>query len=368
MEIIIALVVGVFLASAFFMYFKKKDQEKIGEIVNDSINKAYSEALNKATKNLIMQSAEKLDSEKKEIKTDLSNKNQMFEKLVSRMQEELDRSNKKLDDYQNKSNGMFGQIQETIKDTTGKVDDLRVTTEGLKSVLSNNQLRGQFGEQVAENLLKMAGFTRGVDYEYNKAQDSASSRPDFTVFLPDKVKINIDSKFPYQNLQKVSETQDKHQKNEFMKKFETDIKNKIKQVTTREYINPDDNTVDFVILFIPNEMIFSYIYDQMNDIWVDAMKKKVIFAGPFSFTAILRMVKQAYDNFNFQKNIRQIISYIKNFQMEFEKYNEEFKKIGDRITSLDKQFHEVDSTRSNKLIRIVDKIRIESKQEEKLIE
>lgn len=73
--------------------------------------------------------------------------------------------------------------------------------------------------------------------------------------------------------------------------FEKDVKEKIKQVTTRDYINPTDKTVDFVILFIPNEMIFSYIYEKMSEVSEEAMASRVILAGPFSFTAILRMVK-----------------------------------------------------------------------------
>jgi len=87
----------------------------------------------------------------------------------------------------------------------------------------------------------------------------------------------------------------------------------------------------------------------------------VVMTGPFSFTAILRMVKQAYENFRFQKNIQGIITQIKIFDTEFEKYNEEFVKIGDRIESLHKQYDEVSNTRTKKLQKVIDKIRIEDK-------
>src|SRR5690606_28364329 len=111
-------------------------------------------------------------------------------------------------------------------------DQLSVSTESLKKTLSNNQLRGQFGEQVADELLKMAGFVRGVDYEFNKEQKGSETRPDFCVFLPDGTRINVDSKFPYANLQKGIETEDLDQRKEFLRAFERDVKEKIKQVTT----------------------------------------------------------------------------------------------------------------------------------------
>jgi len=112
-------------------------------------------------------------------------------------------------------------------------------------------------------------------------------------------------------------------------------------------------------MFIPNEMIFSYIYEKMNDLWVEAMKQKVVLAGPFSFTAILRLVRQAYDNFRYQKNVQKIIGYIKNFEIEFSKYNEEFLKIGERIESLTKQYNLVNTTRANQLSKTIEKIKLE---------
>lgn len=225
-------------------------------------------------------------------------------------------------------------------------------------MLSNNQLRGQFGEQVADDLLKMAGFVNGVDYNSNKGQEGSGNRPDFTVFLPDGVKINVDAKFPYANLQKYIETEDKEAQKNHLKSFENDIKDKIKQVTTRDYINPEDNTVDFVILFIPNEMIFSFIYEKMNNVWTEAMQKKVVFVGPFSFSATLRLIRQSYANFKIQNNVHKIVTFIKEFEKEFEKYNEEFVLIGDRISSLTKQYDKVDSTRTRALTKTIDKIKL----------
>ncbi|PJE66919.1 hypothetical protein COU93_01650, partial [Candidatus Shapirobacteria bacterium CG10_big_fil_rev_8_21_14_0_10_36_6] len=144
-----------------------------------------------------------------------------------------------------------------------------------------------------------------------------------------------------------------------LKLFEQDIKKKISDVSSRNYINPEENTVDFVIVFIPNEMIFSFIYEKFPHILQEAFNKKIVFAGPFSFTAILRMINTAYDNFRFQKNVQGIITQIKIFGTEFEKFNEEFDTFGDRITSLQTQYEKVAVTRTKKLQKVMDKINIE---------
>jgi len=317
--------------------------------------------LSKAIDTLITVANQKLGEQKQVIQTDLSNKKDSIEKMIKQVMDELTAHQNKLETVEKERVGSFTNLRDAIENNLKITKELSITTEGLKRVLSNNQQRGAFGEKVAEDLLKMSGFVIGTDY--TKQETTGESRPDFTLYLPDKTKINIDSKFPYTNIVNMSETADNDEKNRFKKLFEQDIKKKINDVTSRNYINPEDNTVDFVVLFIPNEMIFSFIYESFPDVWQDALNRKVVMTGPFSFTAILRMVKQAYENFRFQKNIQGIITQIKIFDTEFEKYNEEFIKIGERIESLSKQYNTVSVTRTKQLTKIIDKIKLESPDE-----
>lgn len=350
-DLIIGLGIGLAVAVIVAILLKKrgKSDEVISKELEQKVSEMFPKVLEGAMKQLITMNDQKLGAEKKEIKTDLDNKREMISRMV-------DEVSKKMTENQRTAQSILQQL----KDHEMITKELRITTDGLRKVLTNNQLRGQFGEQVAEDLLKMSGFVKGLDFEHNKAQSSSTSRPDFAIFLPDRTRINVDVKFPYANLQKVAESEDESTRNQYMKLFEQDVKKKINEVSSRDYINPADKTVDFVILFVPNEMIFSYIYDKMNDIWRDGMKRKVIFAGPFSFTAILRMIRQAHDNFRYQENIHTIVSYIQQFEKQFELYTEEFGKLGSQLETVQKTYQRVDSTRTKQLEKIVDKIRLES--------
>jgi len=329
------------------------------EILKQKINEVFPEVLKNATEQLITMADQKLDAKKQVIDTDVASKKTAIEELIKNLKDELKNRDDKLSDAEKARISSFSELKTELENQRRISEQLTVTTDNLKKVLSNNQLRGQFGEQVADDLLKMSGFVNGVDYNANKGQEGSGNRPDFTVFLPDGVKINIDAKFPYANLQKYIETEDKEAQKNYLKSFEADIKDKIKQVSTRDYINPEDNTVDFVILFIPNEMIFSFIYEKMNSVWAEAMQKKVVFVGPFSFSATLRLIRQSYANFKIQKNVNKIVTLIKEFEKEYEKYNEEFVLIGDRIASLSKQYDKVDSTRTRALTKTIEKIKLE---------
>lgn len=354
--LIIGLLLGFAVSFISIHLLKRQSSDNLSKQLESKIVEMFPKLLHSANQQLITMADQKLGAEKQEIKTDLWNKKTAIDETVKKLLTELEKNNKRMEDLDRERVGSFRELKAEIENNRKLTEQLSVTTEGLKKVLSNNQLRGQFGEQVAEDLLRMCGFVNGIDYVYNKNLKLNESRPDFTVLLPDGVKINIDVKFPYINLQKMVEANDKSVKEDYLKAFERDVKEKIKQVTTREYINSTDNTVDFVILFIPNEMIFSYIYEKMNDLWADGMKKKVIFAGPFNFTAILRLIRQSYANFKIAKDIHKIIAAIKLFEDEFLKYNLEFEKIGERIDSLSAQFESVDRTRTRKLLNVVEKI------------
>ena len=222
---------------------------------------------------------------------------------------------------------------------------------------------------MAENLLKVAGFVKGVNYDGNLSQETNANRPDFTIYLPDKSKVNIDVKFPYQSLVKFQGVEDELEKKKYFSKFKTDVKQKIKQITTRDYINPEEKTLDFVILFVPNEMIFSVINDRLYDVVEEANQKKVAMVGPISFITFLRMVHQSYDNFKIQEDLRRVVGLIGKFKQEFAKYNVEFDKLGNKITSASTQYNTLAGTRTRKLLKVVEQIeeekRIEKEKEDK---
>lgn len=369
MDLVFALVGGLILGVGIFYFFFKgtgKQKEEISETISKKLNEIMPNILDQANESLVRMADQKLGAESSKSRLDMENKRAEIERLVKVIQEDLKESKKDLEVSEKERINSFSALKNSLDEYKKITEQLSVSTENLKKVLSNNQLRGQFGEQVADDLLKMAGFVVGETY--TRQESEGGSRPDFTIYLPDKTKINVDAKFPYASLQRMTETDDIDAKNRYMKQFETDIKEKIKQVTSREYINPEDKTVDFVILFIPNEMIFSFIYDKMPSIWQDAMEKKVVLAGPFSFTAILRMVKQAYENFRIQGNIYKIVGHVKSVEKEFDKFSEEFDKVGIRIDQLQKQYSDVSNTRINQMKRKMDLVRLEGDgKEEKVL-
>jgi len=312
-----------------------------------------------------------IDEKMKKGEQYLDNKKDLIKELVERINDELNKSQKKIEITEKERIGEFSNLKAILEEHKTVAHELKESTDNLKNILSNNQLRGKYGEEVAENLLKIAGFVKGLNYDGNLSQETNANRPDFTIYLPDKTKINIDAKFPYQSLVKYQEVNDELEKKKYLSQFRTDVKQKIKQVTSRDYINPEEKTLDFVILFVPNEMIFSIICDKLDDVVNEAYQKKVVIAGPFTFTAVLRMIHQSYDNFRIQNDLHRVVRLIGKFKQEFEKYNGEVDNLGKRIKLTVEQYDKVSGVRTRQLTKTVEQIEgekiLENEEKGKLI-
>lgn len=305
----------------------------------------------KFTLQLTKTNEEQRKGSKEEIEAGVKN---LLGEITKGLEKQLEFSRKEVGDLKNQNAAIREQLAMTAKATEG----LQVSTDSLKNLLTNNRLRGEWGEQVAEELLRSAGFVE--NFNYTKQTTTAEGRPDITINLPDGTKLNVDAKFPFNDLLEYQEAKTPAAKKQALAKFNTTIKNKVKEITSKDYINPEANTLDFVVMFIPNEMIFSFIYEKLPDINEYCNKRKVVLAGPFGFTAVLRLVLQAYKNFGYEKNLQEIFGLLSKFQDEYSKFGEHMQRLGNQLATAQKTFHEVEGTRSRKLTKVVDQINLKS--------
>jgi DNA recombination protein RmuC len=265
-------------------------------------------------------------------------------------EKQLESSRREVGDLKNQNSAIREQLINTAKITEG----LQVSTDSLRSLLSNNRLRGEWGEQVAEDLLLAAGFVEKVNFL--KQSTTLEGRPDFTVLLPDGAKLNIDAKFPFDDLIEYEAAANEAARKVALAKFSSSIKTKVKGITSKDYINHQDQTLDFVVMFIPNEMIFSFIYEKLPEINEYCNQRKVVLAGPFGFTAVLRLVMQAHKNFGYEKHLQEIFGLVSKFQDEYAKFGDSMGRLGNQLATAQKTFHEVEGTRSRQLTKVVDQI------------
>lgn len=283
----------------------------------------------------------------------ISKELELKNKEIGSLMEKVER---KIDEFSKQHAMHFGSLHQSLKSFESATKELKLSADNLKSLLSNNRLRGAFGQKVAEDLLKKMGFVEGITYKKEMTLASSKTRPDLTIFLPNSQKLNIDAKFPFDAFERFYLAKDDQDRKRAKAEFLQAVKQKLKEVSSRDYINPEENTIDLVVMFVPNEGIYSFIYEEMPEIHEEAIQKKIAITGPYSFIALLRIIQQSYDYLHFEENVREIIEQIKQFAAQYEKYKVEFLRLGERLESVQNQYQLVASTRSNQLDKTVEKI------------
>ena len=246
----------------------------------------------------------------------------------------------------------FGQLAEQIRNVGEQASALTASTNTLGAALANSRARGQWGERMAEDIFRLMGLREGVNYRKQRAMGSNGSIPDFTFLLPRGETLNMDVKFPLDNYVRYLESEEDSDRSAFLR----DVRQKLKEVSSRGYIDTSQGTLDYVLLFIPNESVYSFIHENDPNLLDDALKNKVIWCSPSTLYCVLAVVRQAVDNFAMEQTSNEIISLMGAFNEQWQKYQQSVDTLGSRLDSTQRAYEKVRGTRSRALERPLRKI------------
>ena len=335
---------------------KKADMDAVIENIKQSFGNLSLEALSKSTEEFLKLAKTRLESEREIGSKELDAKKGLIDQQLQQMTSKLEDVSRVMGELEKDRVKKFGELASQLTIANQQSAALMQTTNLLREALASTKARGQWGERMAEDVLRLAGFIEDVNYFKQKSIDEARSRPDFTFLLPRDLKLNMDVKFPLDNYIRFLETNTDTEKTRFRNDFLRDVKNRVKEVTSREYINPEQNTVDYVLLFIPNEQIYSFIHEQDSSILDEGIKNRVIFCSPITLFAVLAVVRQAVDNFALEKTSNEILSLLGSFKNQWNEFLKKMDLLGKRIADAQKEYEALTTTRRRQLERPLNKI------------
>jgi DNA recombination protein RmuC len=294
---------------------------------------------------------------------ELDEKKKLIDQTLDSIRSELKNVHSLVTAFEKDREQKFGELSSQLRSSAEELGRLHETTNSLRSALSSTQARGQWGQRIADDILRLAGFIEGVNYEKDKSQDTATTRPDYTFLLPQGLKVNMDVKFPMSNYLRYLDAPAETDKQKHKEQFLRDVRARMKEVTTRDYINPEERTVDYVILFIPNEQVYSFVNEHDRALIDDALKARVIFCSPLTLYAILAVIHHAIDNFNLERTASHMLSLLGAFNKQWELFAKSFDALGERIRDAQKEYDALTTTRKKQLDRQLKKIEDLRKQE-----
>ncbi len=244
----------------------------------------------------------------------------------------------------------FGQVDQSLRSHAEITQTLSDSAQALREAMASPTARGQWGERMAEDVLRLAGFVENVNYVKQTQLEGSSGRPDFTFPLPKGHELYMDVKFPMAGYLRYLDAGTDAERQTHRAAFLRDVRARVKELAKRDYARESArSSVDYVLLFLPNEQLTGFIHEGDPSLIDDAMTQRVVMCSPLTLFAFLGVIRQAYDNFVIEQTSDQILALIGKFGNQWQKYSDQLEKVKSSFDRLDRQFDELVGTRKRQL-------------------
>tara|TARA_B100001113_G_C21045340_1_gene594230 strand:- start:6 stop:1103 length:1098 start_codon:yes stop_codon:yes gene_type:complete len=337
---------GSVFGAGIFWFFKKSQNSYNHE--NRSALKAEFGDLSKQALDQNLDSFLKLAENKfsellKSSDSQLTQKKELIDQSIIEMKSKLEGLDKSTN-----------ELKGHVKNSQEGIGSLAETTNKLSRILSSSQERGQWGERMVEDILGFMGLVEGINFE--KQLQAGDGRPDFTFKLPNDKTINMDVKFPLAHYEGYLGSDNENEKLNEKNAFLRDVRNHVKAIEKRSYINPAEGTVDYVLMFIPNESVYAFLNQEDKDLIDFSLSKKVLLCSPITLYAVLSLIRQAVSNFAMEQKAGEMQDLVVIFRKQWEQFSEKVQAMGKSISALSNHYDDLKGPRFRALEKPMEKI------------
>jgi DNA recombination protein RmuC len=186
--------------------------------------------------------------------------------------------------------------------------ELQRQTQALSDALRKPQIRGQWGELQLKRSLELANLTAHVtfDEQVTRRTDDGILRPDVVINLPAGRQIVVDSKVPLDAFLSATAATESETREVELKRHARHVKTHVDTLAAKAYWKQFETAPDFVVMFIPNEAMFSAALEVDNCLIEYAWTRQVHLASPTTLITMLKTVDYTWKQELVADNARQV--------------------------------------------------------------
>ncbi len=228
-----------------------------------------------------------------------------LETILKPLGENIEKFKKKVEevyDKESKERFSLGKEVEKLVELNHQIsEDATNLTKALKG---SSKTQGDWGQMILENILEQSGLVKDREYfiqeylkdedgNYLKNEDGKKMQPDIIVAYPDNRKIIVDSKVSLTAYTNYTGTDNKYEQQKALKDHLKSIRKHVDDLSGKRY-QDFAASMDYVMMFIPNEPAFLLALQSDYTLWQYAFKKNIILISPTNLIAALMLIENLW--------------------------------------------------------------------------
>jgi DNA recombination protein RmuC len=316
----------------------REAQTKALNDLREAFRALSAEALQKTQPEFLRLANETLAKFQESAKGDLAQRQQAIATLVEPLKQHLETYQKRLQQSESTQAATLGEVKKQLDTLAQQSQTLSTETFALRKVLSSNQARGRWGEETLRRVVESAGMSAHCDF--SEQTQAGDGKPDLVVRLPGERVIIVDSKVPDLDFLTAADAVDTTKRAEALAQHAAKLKATIKALAERDYPSQFANALDYVVLFLPAESLFSAALEGDQELMIWAQNRRILIATPCSLIAILRSVSLSWQQHAQTENARAIADAAQELFTRVVKFTEHFEKIRAGLERANSAFNE----------------------------
>ena len=248
----------------------------------------------------------------------------------------------KVENYYGEESRQRFSLQENIKslvEANRRISDEAVNLTRAIAGTNNNKFQGDWGEIILEQILENSGLIEGEQWEHQvtlrdekgsaalNEETMRTMKPDVIVHFPGKRDIIIDSKVSLKAYMEYLAAEDETVRAVHLKEHVASVRRHIDELAAKHYNKYNKNSLDYVMLFIPNEPSYFVAMEADNALWNYAYKKGIVLISPSNLISTLFVVNSLWTRERQQRDVQRIVDTANAIYDKFVNFVDNFGKI-----------------------------------------